>query len=320
VDAQQDVLRGDTATLRLPVGTHIVTRAIVATEMGTVRPPGTVGIVTAAVADDTNSYSVRFPDGSTASLHRRELSVRKAERLVPLRSASDDDQRRALDSYVIYRCVVGSQAYGLAGDDSDIDRRGIYLPSARLHWSLFGLPEQLEYPDSDACCWELQKFLTLALRANPNILECLFTPLVEHATPLAQELRDMRAVFLSKLVYQTYNGYVMSQFKKLEVDLRTKGTLRWKHAMHLIRLLLSGIWILREGNVPLRVDSHQEQLLAIRRGEVPWTEVDAWRLMLHKEFDASFMTTALPDRPDYDRADAFLIRARRSMVEGNVDD
>ena len=56
------------------------------------------------------------------------------------------------------------------------------------------MPEQLENDETQEAYWELQKFLTLALKANPNVLECLYTPLVEHATPLAQELLDMRRV------------------------------------------------------------------------------------------------------------------------------
>jgi hypothetical protein len=56
----------------------------------------------------------------------------------------------------------------------------------------------------------------------------------------AREMLDMRSAFLSKMVYQTYNGYVMSQFKKLQADLRNKGEVKWKHVMHLIRLLISG--------------------------------------------------------------------------------
>ena len=92
----------------------------------------------------------------------------------------------------------------------------------------------------------------------------------------------MREIFLSKLVYQTYNGYVMSQFKKLEQDIRARGEIKWKHAMHLIRLLLSGVTALREGFVPVRVDEHRNELLAIRRGEIKWDEVNARRLALHK--------------------------------------
>jgi len=165
--------------------------------------------------------------------------------------------------------------------------------------------------------WELQKFLVLALKANPNVLECLYTPLVEKVTPLAEELLGMKTIFLSRMVYQSYNGYVMSQFKKMQADIRNKGQVKWKHVMHLIRLLLSGIGVLRDGIVPVRVDAHRDRLLAIRRGEVPWDDVESWRLSLHQEFNAAFETTKLPERPNYERANAFLISARRrALSEG----
>lgn len=224
---------------------------------------------------------------------------------------SHTSEYQDLYPYVIYRCVVGSRAYGLGNDESDTDRRGIYLPPAELQWSLAGVPEQIENRETDEAYWELRKFLILALKANPNILECLYTPLVELATPLAQELLDMRGAFLSKLLYQTYNGYVMSQFKKLEQDLRTRGEIRWKHPMHLIRLLLAGIAALRECHVPVSVEEHRDQLLAIRRGELPWDEIDRRRVDLHRQLDSAYSHTRLPDAPDYARAEAFLIKARR---------
>lgn len=85
--------------------------------------------------------------------------------------------------------------------------------------------------------------------------------------------------------------------------------------MHLIRLLLAGVTALREGFVPVGVGDHRERLLAIRHGNVPWEEVNAWRLTLHNEFANAFASTELPERPDYTRANEFLIRARRSMVQ-----
>ena len=51
---------------------------------------------------------------------------------------------RDLFDHVIYRCVVGSRAYGLDEEGSDTDRRGIYVPPAERHCSLYGVPEQLE--------------------------------------------------------------------------------------------------------------------------------------------------------------------------------
>ena len=126
----------------------------------------------------------------------------------------------------------------------------------------------------------------------------------------------MRSRFLSKLVYQTYNGYVMSQFKKL-TSRRERGLEpKWKHAMHLIRLLLAGITALEDHVVPVRVDeAHRSGLMSIRMGDMPFEQVDQWRLELHRRFESAFRSTTLPDRPDYETANDFLIRARRAATE-----
>jgi hypothetical protein len=296
------------------VGTQVVTLLDIPGAAGLVmHPRGTVGVVVKSPADLENSYRVRFLDGFEAPLKPSEIMMLAKFKEGEI-GGTAQVAPTGLYERVIYRCVIGSQAYGLADTASDVDRRGVYLPPADLHWSLYGVPEQLENDATQEAHWELQKFLVMALKANPNVLECLYTPLVEKATPLAQELLAMRSSFLSRMVYQTYNGYVTSQFKKMQVDLRNHGKVKWKHVMHLIRLLLSGIGVLRDGSVPVRVDAHRDRLLAIRRGEVPWDEVERWRLSLHQEFNAAFETTKLPERPDYERANAFLIQARRRAL------
>ncbi len=309
--------------LIVPIGTQVVAQIETKVASGaSPRPKGAVGVIVDAPVDSTHAYRVRFAEGGEVALRRGEFAILKHYQQgdlqpgEPAAQGSDAETELAhYRRYVIYRCIVGSRAYGLDHDASDIDRRGIYLPPADAHWSLYGVPEQVQDERSDECYWELQKFLTLALKANPNILECLYSPLVEEATPLAHELLDMRGIFLSRLIYQSYGGYVMSQFKKLEQDLRVTGTIRWKHAMHLIRLLLAGVTAMRERFIPVGVGEHRERLLAIRRGEVSWEEVNAWRLALHAEFASAFATTQLPERPDYAQANEFLIHARRSMVQ-----
>lgn len=305
--------------LILSVGTQVVALTEVRGPDGRpVHPRGAVGVVVQAPADYWHSYRVRFPGGFEAPFRRQELAVLAAYKDGGvIGSAARGEGPLAeydLHEHVIYRCVVGSRAYGLDDERSDTDRRGVYLPPAALHWSLYGVPEQLENPATEEVYWEAQKFVVMALKANPNVLECLYTPLVECATPLAEELLAMRDKFLSRMVYQTYNGYVMSQFKKLQADLRNKGAVKQKHVMHLIRLLLAGIAVLEEGCVPVHVGPHRDRLLAIRRGEVPFEECDAWRIALHERFDAAAERTALPDRPDYAAANDWLLRARRSMV------
>jgi predicted nucleotidyltransferase len=281
--------------LVIPAGTKVLTRT-----------DGRVGIVVHAPAAPEHGYRVRFADGEEDSYRRNELTIFKhTDAEVP-----GGPDPAALQGFVIFRCIVGSTAYGLNHEESDVDRRGFYLPPADLHWGLTGVPEQLE-TEHEECYWEIEKFIRLGLKANPNILECLYSPLIETCTPLAAELIEMRHVFLSRHIHRTYNSYVLSQFKKLEQDLRNQHGIRWKHVMHLIRLLLSGVAVLKNGFVPLRVDEHREQLLAIRRGDVPWAEVEQWRLRLHDELDQMLKTTRLPEHPDYERANEFLLRARR---------
>lgn len=297
------------------VGTQVVALKQVQGPNGeAVHPSGAVGVVVRSPHDRQHSYRIRFVDGFEAPLHHDNLML-----LAEYKQGVINDSDKALSTHglfdrVIYRCVVGSRAFGLDTGESDTDRRGIYLPPAELHWSLYGVPEQLENDENQEAYWELQKFLIMALKGNPNILECLYTPLVEFASPLAQELLDMRDAFLSRLVYATYNGYVMSQFKRMQADLRNQGKVKPKHVMHLVRLLLSGIHVLREGFVPVDVGEHREQLFAIKNEAMPWEEIEAWRKRLHAEFDRALKETGLPERPDYERANEFLVKARRLAV------
>jgi hypothetical protein len=279
--------------------------------LGTEREPEPAGLLAVyKVAPDLVMDAIK----ASLSDSRKMSRILKHVKNGPLGDHEHALKEYDLYDFVIYRCVVGSQAYGLSHEGSDTDRRGIYLPPADLHWSLYGVPEQLENAATEEVYWELQKFLVLALKANPNVLECLYSPLIETKTELAEDLLSHRDAFLSKLVYQTYNGYVLSQFKRLEQDLRSIGTIKWKHAMHLIRLLLSGITVLCEGFVPLSVEADRDRLLSIRRGEMDWESVNAWRLNLHQEFEDAFAETALPESPDYQAVNEFLLRARRSMA------
>ncbi|MEM8716886.1 MAG: nucleotidyltransferase domain-containing protein [Cyanobacteria bacterium P01_G01_bin.4] len=293
--------------LVVPQGTQVVSRVERRNAKGQVRClAGSVGTIVRSPNDGSHTYRIQLPNGTEVSLKRHQFSIRKeyqAKGLEQSHVLSDFD----LFDCVIFRCVVGSRAYGLDDENSDTDRRGIYLPPASLHWSLYGVPEQLENHGTEECYWELQKFLILALKANPNVLECLYSPLVEHCSPVAAKLVDMRESFLSRLIYQTYNSYVLSQFKKMEQDLRTRGSIRPKHAMHLIRLLLSGITVLKHVFVPVDVDRYRDRLLDIKYERMPWPEVNQWRLSLHEQFDRAFANTTLAERPDYERANDFLV-------------
>ena len=301
------------------VGTQVVIRKPVQGSNGRVaHPAGAVGIVQKAPMDREHSYRIRFADGFETTMHHHQLVILSQYKEGSIGDPSEALASEGLFDRVIFRCVIGSRAYGLETEDSDTDRRGIYLPPADLQWSLYGVPEQLENDATQEVYWELQKFIILALKSNPNVLECLYSPIIETCTPLAQRMLDMRESFLSKLVFQTYSGYVASQFKKMQTDIKNQGTVKWKHVMHLLRLLLSGVHVLREGLVAVEVGDHRERLLEIKRGEVPFEDCELWRLELHQKFNDAFEGTSLPDRPDYKAANEFLIDARRQALEDTL--
>jgi hypothetical protein len=298
----------------IPAGTQVVLRQSKPLDgSDSYKKPGAVGFVARCPGRADGNYLVEFTDGATVEASFDELSMRRAEVDNELAVQSD----LGLDRYVIYKCMVGSKAYGLDNDDSDDDIRGIFLPPAKMHWSLFELPGQLEdhANGNDEVFWEFEKYVRLSLKANPNVLEVMWTPIVLEANDIAKELLALRSSFLSKHLYKTYSGYVLSQFRRMKNAFEKTGKYKSKHAMHLIRLLLSGINALNEHEIMIDVSQHRDELLKIRRGERSFEEVRQQALSLDREFQTAFEKTTLPEQPNFAVIDDLLVRARRSMVE-----
>ncbi|MER7205348.1 nucleotidyltransferase [Streptomyces sp. CB01635] len=216
--------------------------------------------------------------------------------------------------HTIYSCVMGSRAFGLATDGSDTDRRGVFVAPTPMFWRFEKPPTHVDGPADEQFSWELERFCELALRANPNILECLHSPLVEHVTDTGRELLDLREAFLSQQVHATFTGYALGQRKKLDADVRQYGAPRWKHAMHLLRLLASCRDLLRTGRLTLDVGEDRAALLAVKRGEVSWDGVVARMARLGAEAEEAAVRTPLPAEPDRARVADFLIDVRRASA------
>ncbi|MFE9170248.1 nucleotidyltransferase domain-containing protein [Streptomyces kebangsaanensis] len=216
--------------------------------------------------------------------------------------------------HTVYACVMGSRAFGLATDDSDTDRRGVFLAPTSLFWRFEKPPTHVDGPLPEQFSWELERFCALALRANPNILECLHSPLVEYADDTGRELLALRGAFLSRRAYETFTGYALGQRRKLDADLRTHGAPRWKHAMHLLRLLASARDLLRTGRLTLDVGDERDRLLAVRRGEVPWPAVESWMTRLAARAEEASRRSPLPEEPDRRRVEDFLHRVRHASA------
>jgi predicted nucleotidyltransferase len=114
---------------------------------------------------------------------------------------------------ILLETLSGSHLYGLNHKDSDIDIRGIFMLPEE---SFFGLDyvEQISDDTNDTIFYELKRFVELAMKNNPNILEILAAdgdniiskhPILNILTP---------ELFLSKLCKETFCGYALNQIKK----------------------------------------------------------------------------------------------------------
>lgn len=196
-----------------------------------------------------------------------------------------------------YECIMGSNAYGVASDNSDLDIYGFCIPYkdhiVKTIINGFDKPEKYfeqyqqhhikaEITEYDFSIYNITKYFSLCMDGNPNMIDSLFVPenCVTFITPIGQLIRDNRKIFLSKKCWHTFKGYSYSQLHKMKIKNPNKNSKRYdsiikygydvKFAYHIVRLLEEVSQILIEGDLDLQ--RNREQLKSIRRGE--WTIED----------------------------------------------
>ncbi|KGK31205.1 DNA polymerase beta superfamily protein [Cellulophaga sp. E6(2014)] len=114
---------------------------------------------------------------------------------------------------IIFECISGSRAYGLATASSDTDIRGVFVLPKEKYYSLEYVG-QINNETNDIVYYELKKFIELLSKNNPNILELLSVPedciLSKHS--LFDKVKS--EYFLSKLCKDTFANYAFTQIKK----------------------------------------------------------------------------------------------------------
>lgn len=207
----------------------------------------------------------------------------------------------------ILMTTVGSRAYGLDGPDSDHDRRGVFVAPTADFWRLDKPPTHVDGPLDEQFSWEIERFCTLALQANPTVLEVLWSPLVEDITDEGRALVAARRAFLSARVAETYGNYARDQLNRVRSRQERTGVTNHKQAMHMIRLLMAGAHVLRTGDVLVDVSPLRDRLLAVKHGEAEW---EAWAEELLADLGAAVRETRLPERPGRETIDGLLCLVR----------
>lgn len=220
----------------------------------------------------------------------------------------------------ILEVVAGSHAYGTNVETSDLDRRGVMVLHPKHCYGMQGVDEY-HVPGEDTVYYSLQKFARLAADGNPSILELLFVEPqhVLYASPEGRELLDIRHRFLSRSVFGRFGAYARSQLEKLigKKVHHTQGAHRefverygydTKHAMHLVRLLQSGIEILLTGDLHT-YRPNREELLAIRHGKYTLEELRQYAQELERQLEEAMRVSRLPDVPDLEAINHWVVAA-----------
>jgi hypothetical protein len=246
----------------------------------------------------------------------------------------------------ILRATVGSTVHGLHhGGQDDRDEMAVFIeppefllglrlarkPGVRNtfrfeHWVERTQPEGARSGpgDLDLVAYSLRKYVRLALKGHPTVLLLLFVPdeltLIE--TELGAELRRLRPALLSARAGRGYLGYLRGQKERLRGTRGQKRVNRpelveahgfdTKYAMHALRLGYQGLELLEHGTVTLPMPEPQRSsVMAVRIGERSFDDTIEEIENLERRLDAALAETSLPDQPDEDAVNAFLVDAYR---------
>jgi predicted nucleotidyltransferase len=229
-----------------------------------------------------------------------------------------------------YEVIVGSTAYGVSNDSSDIDIYAVSIPRKDVifpkHIPGFGKPPVffnsyqkhgvvIVNAEYDVSIYGIVKYFQLCMDCNPNMIDSLFVPddCITYMSDIGEKIRDNRHLFLSKKCYHTFKGYAKKQLHmirtKQPVGKRLNTIKEYgfdvKFAYHIVRLLLQAEEILSEGNLTL--NRNKEVLSNVRDGKWPIQEIEEYFMKKLEDIENLYIKSTLPDYPREREIESLLI-------------
>ena len=236
-----------------------------------------------------------------------------------------------------YLCLMGSVAYGVAGDDSDSDIYGFCIPPKEMifphlngeimgfgrqikrfeQWQEHHIQDENAGKEYDFQIYSIVKYFQLCMENNPNMVDALFVPerCIIHCSAIGNIVRENRRLFLHRGCWHKFRGYSYSQLHKMSTKSPEVGSKREesikkfgfdvKFAYHVVRLIYEVEQILTTQD--LNLESNSEMLKAIRRGE--WTEQRIIDFFEQKEkaLNKAYEESTLPYSPDEQKIKKLLL-------------
>jgi len=233
---------------------------------------------------------------------------------------------------ICFETIMGSVAYGVSNDTSDMDVYGFCIPPKpflfpHLAGEIEGFgqkaPRFEQYQEHhimdndalggkgrsyDVTIYSISKYFKLVMENNPNMIDSLFTPenCVLHITPIGSMVRERRREFLHKGCWHKFKGYAFEQMHKMDTKNPEEGSKRAalreqfgfdvKFAYHVVRLINEVEQILATGDLNLQLNN--DQLKAIRRGEMNVQQIRDWFNNKLKDLESLYHSSTLPYAPN----------------------
>ena len=241
-----------------------------------------------------------------------------------------------MENNVQLEVIMGSNAYGVSSDTSDMDIYGFCMPpkdyifphlrgeiadfstagKSFQTWQQHHIKDDEARKEYDLCIYSIQRFFRLCMDNNPNMVDALFVPrrCVLFSTGVGEMVRENRQMFLHKGCWQKFKGYAYSQLHKMKTK-KPEGKRRegvdihgydLKFAYHVVRLINEVEQILVTGNLDL--EAGREQLKSIRRGDWSMQQVTDYFEAKEKQLEQAYIESSLPYGPDEEAIKSLLMK------------
>jgi predicted nucleotidyltransferase len=236
-----------------------------------------------------------------------------------------------------YEVIMGSVAYAVSNDTSDMDIYGFCIPHKEdifphlkgeiLNFGTqkqrFEQYQQHHVKDSDSSkeyditIYNIVKYFSLVMENNPNMIDSLFVTqrCILSCTPVAQLIRDKKDLFLHKGCFHKFRGYSYSQMHKMKSKEFAQSPKRkteveqygysLKFGYHVVRLLNECEQILEDGTLDL--ERSKEQLKSIRRGEWKIEDIENYFTEKEKYLTKLYEESKLRYSPDEEQIKQLLL-------------
>ena len=158
---------------------------------------------------------------------------------------------------LLFATISGAHLYGFPSPDSDFDLRGAHILPVEAVVGLEVKDETIEDSrvieglEMDIVSHDVRKFFQLLLKKNGYVLEQLFSPLIVRSTAEHEELKAIAMTkhgesgVITKHHAHHYFGFAETQWKLFLKE----SPRRVKPLLYVYRVLLTGTWLMRTGEV-----------------------------------------------------------------------